>query len=524
MPDETASPQAALWTRPAAESMALALLRIGVGWHFAYEGLAKLWEPQWSAAGYLRTADWLAADLFHAIADRPEVLAAVDLANIWGLILIGGALMLGCGTRLAAVAGIFLLSLYYAAHPALFGSSSAVAEGSYLIVNKNVVEMLALLVVAVFPAGSLGLDRFFAWAGVRARHALGRSSAGSGRSEPVSAQDLPTLARRQVLAGLVGLPFVGTFAMAVLRKRGYLSAEERHLTSSTSSTDALSGASIKFQWKTLEQLTGQVPTGRIGSLELSRVMMGGNLMNGFAHARDLIYVSNLIKAYHHRDKVFETFRLAEACGINTIITNPILAPMIVDYWEHGGGRIQFLAQCKGKDEREFLDNIAFSIDHGACGAYVQGAVADTYVQLGHFDWIAKGLERMRGAGMPAGIGGHYLQTIKGCVEQGLDPDFWMKTLHHTNYWSARTDKQHDNIWCEDPDETITFMRDLPQPWIAFKVLAAGSIHPKVGFKYAFENGADFVCVGMYDFQVVEDANLVLDVLSSKPSRQRPWRA
>jgi NAD(P)H-dependent flavin oxidoreductase YrpB (nitropropane dioxygenase family) len=55
------------------------------------------------------------------------------------------------------------------------------------------------------------------------------------------------------------------------------------------------------------------------------------------------------------------------------------------------------------------------------------------------------------------------------------------------------------------------MKNLPQPWIAFKVLAAGSIHPKVGFKYAFENGADFVCVGMYDFQVVEDANFALNV-------------
>jgi hypothetical protein len=232
----------------------------------------------------------------------------------------------------------------------------------------------------------------------------------------------------------------------------------------------------------------------------------------------------LIKAYHHRDKVFETFRLAEACGINAVITNPILAPMIVDYWENGGGKIQFVAQCKGKTEQDFLDNIAYSIDHGAVAAYVQGAAGDTYARQGHFDWIAKGLERMRSAGMPAGIGAHYIQTIKACVQEGFEPDFWMKTLHHTKYWSARVEDQHDNIWCEDPDETIAFMKDLPQPWIAFKILAAGSIHPKVGFKYAFENGADFVCVGMYDFQVVEDANLARDVLSGKLIRQRPWRA
>jgi hypothetical protein len=275
----------------------------------------------------------------------------------------------------------------------------------------------------------------------------------------------------------------------------------------------------------LDQLQGQIPSAKIQQVELSRVMMGGNLMNGFAHARDLIYVSKLIRSYHDRGRVFETFRMAEACGINAIITNPILAPMIVDYWENGGGKIKFVAQCKGKDEREFLENIAFAIDHGACAAYVQGAAADTFVSQGNFDLIAKGLDRMRAAGLPAGIGAHYLQTIVGCVEAGLDSDFWMKTLHHHNYWSARLDKQHDNIWCEEPDETIAYMKSLPQPWIAFKILAAGSIHPKVGFKYAFENGADFVCVGMYDFQVVEDANIALSVLNDpKLIRQRPWCA
>ena len=501
----------------------LALLRIAVGWHFAYEGLAKLLNPQWSAEGYLRSADWIAADLFHQLADSPSLLAVTNQLNIWGLLLIGVALMLGCCTRLAAAAGMLLLALYYLAHPPLFGQAAGVAEGSYLIVNKNLVELLALLVVATFPAGRLGLDRYLAsaWMAVRRRLARGRDGWQPEHSEPISARDPVTLARRQALAGLVGIPFVGGFAMAVLRKHGYQSQEEKQL---ATAADGVSGASIKFDWSTLDQLKGQIPTAKIQQLELSRVMMGGNLMNGFAHARDLIYVSKLIKAYHHREKVFETFRLAEACGVNAIITNPILAPMIVDYWENGGGKIKFVAQCKGKDEREFLDNIAFALDHGACAAYVQGAAADTFVQQGNFDWIAHGLERMRAAGIPAGIGGHYIQTIAGCVEQGFDPDFWMKTLHHNNYWSARKDEQHDNIWCEEPDETIKFMKDLPQPWIAFKVLAAGSIHPKVGFKYAFEQGADFICVGMYDFQVVEDANIALDVLSGKLVRQRSWCA
>ena len=98
---------------------------------------------------------------------------------------------------------------------------------------------------------------------------------------------------------------------------------------------------------------------------------------------------------------------------------------------------------------------------------------------------------------------------------GLSPDFWVKTLHHCDYWSARKDVQNDNIWCVNPEETVAYMSALPQPWIAYKVLAAGAIHPSEGFKYAFRNGADFICVGMYDFQIVEDVNIALTALGER---------
>jgi len=51
------------------------------------------------------------------------------------------------------------------------------------------------------------------------------------------------------------------------------------------------------------------------------------------------------------------------------------------------------------------------------------------------------------------------------------------------------------MYCRDPQETIEYMATLKQPWIAFKVLAAGAVEPQAGFKFALEGGADFLCVG-----------------------------
>jgi hypothetical protein len=67
------------------------------------------------------------------------------------------------------------------------------------------------------------------------------------------------------------------------------------------------------------------------------------------------------------------------------------------------------------------------------------------------------------------------------------------------------------------------MSQLKEPFIAFKVLAAGAIEPETGFPYAFNNGADFICVGMYDFQIVDDVNIVLDSLANV-KRNIIWRA
>jgi uncharacterized membrane protein YphA (DoxX/SURF4 family) len=494
------------------QEVLLVLLRMGLGWHLLYEGLVKVASPGWTSAAYLAESRWLFSGVFHWIVAHPAVLRVVDLLNVWGLVLIGLALLTGAFARPAAVAGSALLGLYYVASPPLVGFPTNGAEGSYLVVNKNLVEAIALAVVAAFPVGGFfGVER--AAAGLWTRLRRPPSSAA-----PVG---LPPSApsRRELIRAALSLPAVGGFAYAFLHKRSFDSYEERILEAS-GDVDAVSSATLKtFRYASLKELRGTVPHAKLGTLDVSRVIMGGNLIGGWAHARDLLYVSQLVKTYHTDQKVFETLRLAEKCGINTLLTNPQLARVINAYWRHEGGRIQFVSDCGYKD---ILEGVTLSIDAGAHACYVHGGMADQFVKDGNVEVIGKALDLIRKNGVSAGIGGHKLETVRACVDAGLSPDFWVKTIHHCNYWSARRDVENDNIWCTNPEETVAYMSALPQPWIGYKVLAAGAIPPPEGFRYAFQNGADFICVGMYDFQVVEDVNHALVALGEAQGRPRRW--
>jgi uncharacterized membrane protein YphA (DoxX/SURF4 family) len=508
---------------------AIVLLRIVIGWHFLFEGISKLFSPSWSAADFLLLSNWIFKDFFHWIAENPGILAVADFIVIWGLIIIGLALFVGLFDRIISIAGMALLALFWLANPPLTGMDFGLPhEGNYLIVDKNLVELFGLLIICLFPTGRiLGIEIFFR------KEKTSETAHDTKQINPEhktpEATESNKIDRRAVIRGLSSLPVLGIFGYALLKQKQWESYEEKNL------VDAVTGASAKtFNNASLKELKGQVPHAKIKDTEFSRIILGGNLLSGWAHSRDLIYVSQLVKAYHQKEKIFATLLLAEKCGINTLLTNPILCSLIDEYWKRGIGKIQFITDCAGLNYsdkgaspmpfNEYLDKIKRAIDTGAVACYIQGETADYYMGNGQPEVIAKVLDFIRQNGLITGIGAHKIETIKACVDTGFVPDFWMKTMHHYNYWSAGHPVEHDNKFDNNPAETIAYMKTLPQPLIAFKVMAAGSILPKDGFRYAFENGADFICAGMYDFQMVDDVNIACDILKSDLKRERQWFA
>ena len=508
----------------------LTILRIIIGWHFLFEGISKAFTPSWTSADFLLLSNWIFAGFFHWIAGNQAVLGVVDFAVTWGLVVMGLSLMLGIFDRTSSVAGMILIAMFWIANPPLTRLDFGVPhEGNYLIVDKNIVEFFALLVLSLFPTGKiLGLGVF-----LKKTRSEKIPSLQSPQTADVDVHENNSesgrLDRRTVIRGLSSIPFLGIFGYALLKQKQWESYEERNL------VDSVTGASAKvFNNASLRELKSKIPMAKIKDKPFSRIILGGNLLSGWAHSRDLIYVSQLVKAYHQKEKIFATLLLAEECGINTLLTNPILCSLIDEYWKRGIGKIQFISDCAGLlyDDKgaspmpfgQYLDKVKKAIDTGAVACYIQGETADYYMGNGNPEAIAKVLDLIKQNGLLTGIGAHKIETIKACVDTGFQPDFWMKTLHHHNYWSAKNPEWHDNIFCYNTEETIAYMKTLPQPFIAFKVMAAGAILPADGFRFAFENGADFVCAGMYDFQMVEDVNIACSILQSEIKRERPWYA
>ena len=274
-----------------------------------------------------------------------------------------------------------------------------------------------------------------------------------------------------------------------------------------------------------------LPMGKIGDQEFSRLMLGGNLISGYSHARDLGYVASLMRFYNTPAKIRETLETAEAHGINainTFVTDDISA--LHEHWKNGG-KMKWIAQV-GAGDASGCPHIQLAVDRGATGIHLNGDQAETLLANGQFERLGEIVQWTKAQKRITGVSAHDLRVISECKKLKLDVDFYQKTLHTHDYYTApRPDEtgpkgNHDNSWCSDPQAVIDFMATLKKPWIAFKILAAGALPPRQAFPHAFNGGADFILVGMFDWQIAENVKLAKRVVSltmqPDSKRNRPW--
>jgi uncharacterized membrane protein YphA (DoxX/SURF4 family) len=494
------------------EKTFVTVVRCMVGWHFLYEGCSKWLAADWTAAGYLSHATGPFKGFYHWLASLEAGMSVVDALNVYGLILIGLGLFVGLAIRFAAASGVLLLMLYYFAYPPFGAALAANGEGNLYVVNKNLIEAVVLLVFVFRKEGGFGLHGLVSlWK--KAAQSNGEVMLGS---------------RREALKNFITLPVLGLLGGCATQDRKKYDI------------DALSGATLKVDAVDITELKGELPKGKIGEHEISRLVLGGNLIGGWAHARDLRYVSSLFLAYNTEEKIFETLMLAEKAGINSINIGFPTNRLMQKYKEVTGSKIKVISQVgPDMDNKDYFVNINKAIDFGVDIVQVQGNWCDWLARDKRLDVVAEMMESIRSQGYVAGLAAHTIDSLIMCEEEGIIPDYYMKTMHHDRYWSAHPrenrvpfevdgknhldhNKFHNNIFCLYPDRSVEFVQRAKVPVMGYKVLAAGALTPEDGFNWAFQNGADFICVGMFDFQVVKDVNITLDVLSNLKGRTREW--
>ena len=290
---------------------------------------------------------------------------------------------------------------------------------------------------------------------------------------------------------------------------------------------------------------GSLTSGKIGKVSMSRLLIGGNLIGGWAHSRDLMYASPLFKAYNTDAKVFETLELAQACGVDTIQLDPACWDVVTKYNRGRSTKIQTMVCVSPvEDKVKMNETIKRNVDLGAALVYSHGGSTDSHMMNnGKIEVLGQMVDLIKAQGVPAGVGGHSLNMPMACEKNKLNVDFYVKTFHMERYWSATpkdrrkeydwmqdeipptTTTNYDNMWCNNPGGDGGVHGHGRQ--------AVGRLQgdgrrgdPAADGLLAMHirNGADFVIAGMFDFQVETDVKIAIESVKKAADRKRPWRA
>ncbi|MBN1400428.1 MAG: hypothetical protein JXA74_06305 [Anaerolineae bacterium] len=262
----------------------------------------------------------------------------------------------------------------------------------------------------------------------------------------------------------------------------------------------------------------RIPNIRLGSIEVSRFVIGGNPFSGFSHqSRER---SQEMLDWYSDERIVEVLFQAESLGLNVCLSrgDEHITRVLRRYWDEGG-TLQWIAQTNSRAETS-REGALYCIDHGAAACYLHGGVMDNYIAQGCYDEIVSFVDTVKAARIPVGIAGHMPEDWLW-AEEHLALDFYMGCYYNP---SPRQDVPHhdpaanEQYLAKDREERVAAIRNLTRPVIHYKILAAGRHDPAEAFAYATQHmrPQDAVCVGIYTRDkpnmLAEDLRLFLDGL------------
>jgi hypothetical protein len=228
----------------------------------------------------------------------------------------------------------------------------------------------------------------------------------------------------------------------------------------------------------------------IGNYEVSRLIVGGNPFSGNSHQSD--HLSKEMRDYYTTEKIKQTLKECESCGINTVQArgDAHIMRMLNEYWNEGG-KIQWIAQT-ASELASITNNIKQIASFGAIACYHHGSRTDSLYREGKIDSVKDIISVIKDAGIPAGLGTHDPEVIRYAEDNYFDVDFYMMSFYNLS-------KRGEVYLTEDRESACRVIQEVNKTFLAFKIMAAGRNDPEEAFKYAYQNikPSDAVVVGIF---------------------------
>jgi len=242
-----------------------------------------------------------------------------------------------------------------------------------------------------------------------------------------------------------------------------------------------------------------IPTVDLGSLTVSKMILGGNPFSGFSHqgsARDVE-----MREYYTPERIVAAMRRAERLGVTTAIcrADEHIRGVLARHWADGGS-LQWIAQTCPEQGNE-PPRVDEAVEAGAKAVFIHGGTMDYLLANDRLEVLPGAIDQVRRAGLPVGVAGHD-PALFGWAERNLEVDFYMCSYYNptSRAENASHDSDAEERFCDDDRAAmVEVIATLSKPAIHYKVMAAGRKDPAeaLGFVAEHLRDQDAVCIGYY---------------------------
>jgi hypothetical protein len=263
-----------------------------------------------------------------------------------------------------------------------------------------------------------------------------------------------------------------------------------------------------------------LPTIRLGEHQVTRLIAGSNPISGYSYLGPLL--DRHMKEYFTTEHIVEFLWQCEREGINCHQgTRPELMSGVFQTLRERGSKMKFICLHAGGSQNAPIEKVVKSTQPIAIAHH--GGVTDRLFRQGKSGEVLDFVKRVHDAGVLAGVSAHNPDCIKRIADEGWPVDFFMTCFYYLTRTPEELKKMPPvvtvqigySFFASDPLEMTKVARQVDQPCLGFKILAAGrkcQKEPLVreAFKFAFEHlkPKDGVIVGMYprfDDQIRQNA-------------------